>query len=187
LNRKLDDCMSEFGNCIPILGLLIPAISLVVAVLTYLRVSRRYVSRACYFPKEIKPKEDRTLFSIDGTGILQKIEIVATGSPDAMITASVDGLVFLRETFSSFVAKGSTYVRRYQLPNPQGIGQFSIEMDLQKNFFKSIELSIDNRHETALLKVRGTVHYNICEPRLRFHLRKKRRQLTDLSAKTKSA
>jgi hypothetical protein len=160
--------MSEFGNWIPILGLLIPTISLAVAILTYLRVSRKSLSKAMYFPKDIKPKEHYTLFHINGIGILQKIEITATGNPDAIITASVDGLVFLRETFSGLAAKSSTYLRTFIAPFSQATGQYSIEMDLQKNFFRSIELSIDNRHKTESLKVRGTVHYNIYEPRFRF-------------------
>lgn len=167
--------MSEFGNWIPILSLLITAISVAVAILTYRRVSRKYYSRAMHFPKEIKPKEDRTLFDINGTGILQRVEMTATGSPDAKITISVDHLVFLGETFRSLYAKGSSYIRTFILPNPQGTGQFSIEMDLQKNFFENIELSIENRHETEPLIVKGIVHYNIYEPRFRFRIKKKPR------------
>jgi hypothetical protein len=46
-------------------------------------------------------------------------------------------------------------------------------------------LSIDNRHEIALLTVRGTVHYNVYGLRFRFRLKKKPRQLTDLSVNPK--
>jgi hypothetical protein len=175
--------MGEFGNWVPIISLLVTAISVLVGILTYRRVSRKYYSRTMHFPKEIKPKENRILFEINGTGTLQRVEMTAAGSPDAKITISVDHLVFLRETFRSLYAKGSSYIRIFMLPNPQGIGQFSIEMDLQKNFFKSIEMSIENRHETETLTVRGTVHYNIYEPRFRFRFKKKPRQLTDLSVK----
>jgi hypothetical protein len=167
--------MSEFENWVSILGLLIPAISLLIAVLTYLRVSGKYFSRASNFRREIKSKEFAILFNIKGIGVLQKIEIVATGSPSAMISATVDSIVFLEETFNSLMAKSSAYIRKYQISSPEGIGEFSIEMDLQKNFFASIAVYIDNRHEIQPLKVRGTVHFNIYIPRFRFSLRKKPR------------
>jgi hypothetical protein len=89
--------MSEITNWVPIIGVLISAFSLLVAILTYLKVSRKYMSKKLHTVKEIKPTEERVLFNINGTGSLQKIEMTAKGSSRAMITLTVDGEVTMRE------------------------------------------------------------------------------------------
>jgi hypothetical protein len=167
--------MSELGNwIIPLLSLLIPACSLVIAVLTYLRVSRKYSSETLHFTKEIMPEKEQTLFNIEGTGILQRLEMTAKGSPYAMITLIVDGLVCMKESFNSLRIKGSHYITEFRLPNPHTEGEFSIEIDLQKNFFKNLELMITNTNsESLFLKVNGTVHYDFYEARFHFPKRKR--------------
>lgn len=167
--------MSELGNwIIPILSLLIAACSLVVAVLAYLRVSRKYSSKTLHFPKEIMPEKEQSLFNIEGTGSLRRLEMTAKGSPYAMITLIVDGLVCMKESFDSLKRKGSHYITEFRLPNPHTEGEFSIEMDLQKDFFKNLELVITNTNSDSLsLKVRGTVHYDFYEARFHFLKRKR--------------
>jgi hypothetical protein len=180
--------MSEFGNWIPILGLLIPAISLVVAILTYLRVSRKYLSKTSHFVKEIYPNKEHTAFCINGMGSLQRIEMTARGSQYAQIALLVDGEVCMKDSFDALYRKGSRYITEFRVASPHTEGEFAAEIDLQKNFSKNLELLITNNNSDSLpMKIKGTVHYNICESRLRLHLRKKRRRLTDLSAKTRSA
>jgi hypothetical protein len=166
--------MSELGNwIIPLLSLLIPACSLVVAVLTYLKVSRKYSSLTLHFVKEIKPEKEQTLFNIKGKGSLRRLEMTAKGSPYAMITLIVDSLVCLKESFDSLRIKGSHYITEFRLAIPHTEGEFSIEIDLQKNFFKNLELMITNTNSDSLsLKVRGTVHYDFCEARFHFPKRK---------------
>jgi len=160
--------MEYEGNLLPILGLLIPVVSLIIAILTYLRVSRKFLSKTLHFPKKIKPNEECVLFHVGGMGSLQKIELTAQGRSDATITLIVDGQVSVRESFASLRNKGSHYLTVFITPNIQGLGRFAIDMNLEKNFFKSLELMITNKDETASLDVKGTVHYNISEHR--FHL-----------------
>ena len=176
--------MSEFGNWIPILGLLIPTISLAVAILTYLRVSRKYLSKTLHFSMEIKPNEERVLFHVDGVGSFQKLEMTAEGGADAIITLLVDGQVCMRESFRSLRNKASRYLTLFILPStdPQALGRFGIDMNLERIFFKNLELMITNKHDTASMNVNGTIHYNISEHRFHFlHFGKKPRELTDLS------
>lgn len=119
--------MSELGNwTVPLLGLLISACSLLVAVLTYLRVSRKYSSKALHFEKEIMPEKEQTLFNIEGTGSLRRLEMTAKGRPYAMITLIVDDLVCMKESFDSLYGKGSSYINTFELPNPCEEGEFSI-------------------------------------------------------------
>jgi hypothetical protein len=166
--------MSELGNwTVPLLSLLISACSLVVAVLTYLRVSRKYSSKTLHFEKEIMPEKEQTLFNIEGTGSLRRLEMTAKGRPYAMITLIVDDLVCMKESFDSLNGKGSPYITAFKLPNPYAEGEFSIEIDLQENFFKNLELMITNTNSgSLLLKARGTVHYDIHETRFHFPKRK---------------
>ena len=167
LDQK-DENMTEIGNWIPILSLLIAFVSSIVAILTYLRASRKYFSKALQFQREIKPKEGQVIFAIKGSGLLQKIEMTANGHENAIITVSVDNSVFMGETFHSLADRESKYLSEGSFVDGDGVGQFNLEMDLQKNFFKNIELSIDNKHETRPFNVKGTVHYNMSEPRFRF-------------------
>lgn len=167
VDRK-DENMTEFGNCIPILSLLVALVSSIISIFTYLRVSRKYFSKALHFLREIKPKERQVIFTIKGSGLLQKIEVTAKGNEKATITVSVDNSVSMSETFHSLMDRESKYLSEGSFIDGFGEGQFNLEMDLQKNFFKNIELSIDNKHEPRPLNIEGTVHYNISEPRFRF-------------------
>jgi hypothetical protein len=166
--------MSELGDwIIPLLSLFIAACSLVVAVWTYLRVFRKYSSKTLFFVKEIMPEKEQTLFNIDGTGSLQRLEMTAKGSPYAMITLIVDGLICMKESFDSLNRKRSHYIPEFRLTIPHTQGEFSIEIDLQKDFFKNLELMITNTNSDSLsLKVRGTVHYDFYEARFHFPKRK---------------
>jgi hypothetical protein len=157
--------MSEFVTWIPLLSLLVGVISAIVAVLTYLRVTRKYISEAYPFSIEIKPKTQDIIFAIKGTGVLQKIEFTAKGSAESIVKISVDNIVFLNETFISLLFRKSKYLTvQHGLMN--WMGQFDFDMNLQKNYFKKIELSIENKHQSTVMTINGIVHYNILEPRL---------------------
>jgi hypothetical protein len=167
--------MSEFGNwTIPLLSLLVATCSLLVAILTYRRVSRKYVSKTLHFPKEIPPEKELTLFNILGEGSLKRIEMTAKGSQYAWITLIVDEVVYMKESFEGLLRKSSHFLTVFRLPQPHAEGEFSLEVDLQESFSKNFELRITNTNsDNLLLKVKGTVHYDVYEPR--FHLRKERR------------
>lgn len=137
---------------------------------------RRQIARASktlHFIKEILPEKEQTLFTIEGTGFLRRLEMTAKGSQYAWITLIVDGLVCMKESFESLSKRGSHYITEFRLPIPHSAGEFSVEIDLQKSFFKNLELMITNTNsEDFSLKVKGTIHYDIYEPR--FHFRKRK-------------
>jgi hypothetical protein len=158
--------MTEFVTYIPVLSLLVGILSVIVAILTYLRVTRKYISDAYPFSIEIKPIKQDIIFSIKGTGVLQKIEFTAKGSAESIVKLSVDNIVFLNETFMRLLFRKSKYLTvQHGLMN--WIGQFDFDMNLQKNYFKKIELSIENKHQSNVMIINGIVYYNILEPRFR--------------------
>jgi len=159
--------MSEFAAFIPVLSLLVGIISTIVAILTYLRVTRKYISEAYPFSIELKPKKQDIIFTIKGTGVLQKIEFTAKGSAESILKLSVDNIVFLNETFMSLILGKSKYLTVPLGVVMNGMGQFDFDMNLQKNYFKKIELSIENKHQSNVMTINGIAHYNILEPRFR--------------------
>jgi hypothetical protein len=171
--------MSELGNWVlPVLSLLIPILSLAIAILTYLRVSRKYVSKTLLFHAEhgnaLKAKEERVLFNIKGAGSLQRLEMLAEGCEFAMITLLIDGEVCWQETFDSLHRKASPYLTVFKKPGSV-LGEYGVQMDMQKNFYANMELSIDNKHDSKAMEIRGTVQYDILEKRVHFFTHKKRR------------
>lgn len=123
-------------------------------------MTRKYLSRTIHFQENIKPKEETTLFNIEGTGSFQKLEITAKGSEYSSITLLIDDEVCLQETFDSLNKKASRYITRYSRPSGEPIGKFAVEIDLQKNFFKSLKFSATNKHASLGMQIKGTVHYN---------------------------
>ena len=164
--------MSEFGNWIPILGLLIPTISLAVAILTYLRVSRKYHSKTLHLSIEIKPRQIQSIFCINGTGSLQRLAITVQGDRSALIALTVDDEVCFRKSLWDLVSESSEYLISAGFSGPDQVGKFTIEVNMPKNFFKTLELLLTNKSENIPIKVNGTLHYDIYEPRFHFGLKK---------------
>lgn len=170
----------DFSLILPILSFVIATISTIVAILTYLRVSRKYHSKTLHLSKEIKPRQEETVFRINGTGSLQKLDITVHGRENATITLIVDGEVFLSGSFGDLRNKDSHYLKSFGFTS-RGTVEIALEVDLPKNFFKSLELLLNNKSEDEPAKAIGTLHYDIYEPRFRLSLRKKPRESTDLS------
>ena len=125
-------------NWIPFFSLTVASISAIIGILTYLRVTRKYVSKALPFHRRIEPKGEQVIFVVKGIGVLQRVEMTANGTEDPIIMLSVDDSVFLKESLGSLYDRESKFMSEGSGTNVEGIGQFNLEMDLQKNFFKNI-------------------------------------------------
>jgi hypothetical protein len=152
--------MSEFVSWIPIIALVISSISAAIGFLTYRRVSRKYYSRTVSFNGEIKPKENVIMFDIRGSGLLQKIGIKSLGSPYVLISIDIDGLSVFRKTIMELYQESSTYLRQFSFGNIQD-GSCSLEMALNKNFYKNIKVSTENQHTQVIQKISGNIELNI--------------------------
>lgn len=151
--------MSEFGDLVPVLALIVTIISASFAILTYLRVSRKQYSKALAFQRNLEPKEETTIFRIKGIGTLQKIEIEAKGNTEAIIIAKVDGEEFLNDSFNRLSSKRSEYIKMFIAPYATSNGYAVLDVNLQKIFYKNIEMSIKTIDQA--LSIKGILHYNI--------------------------
>jgi len=143
--------------------LIIAIASLTIAILTYLRVSRKYVSKTVPFEEKTMSNEEMTILDIEGQGSFQRLEMTADVS-DCMFTLVLDDEVVLEESFYSLHRKRSPYLRVFDQPNPLvRSGYFAVDMNLQKNFFKNLKFSIMKIDTDLPLFVEGSVHYNIYE------------------------
>ena len=71
-----------------------------------------------------------------------------------------------------FDAEHSSYLKHI-FPEVNGVMTAFLEINLEQNFFKSLELSVSNESKNKPAEAKGTLHYNIYEPRLTLHLKKK--------------
>jgi len=151
------------ASFVELIGLTISIVSLAVAILTYLRVTRQYLSKTIHFQTEINPKIEKVLSNIQGIGVFKKLEMTAKGSMYSMITLSLDGEVCLRESFQSLSLRSSRYITKFIRLNPLSPnGEFAIEVDLQRNFFRNLVLTIFNVAEPPM-QINGSLHYDIYE------------------------
>lgn len=147
--------MSEFTDWIPLFSLLLAGILGIFTIFTYRRVSKKYYSRTVSFNDYIEPNGILTLLDVEGSGLLQKIELEAWENLLGLIIIESDNTTIFRKTLQELNAQQSSYVRFF------GSGHCSLEMPLDKNFYKKIKIQFKNQNEKDKLEVKGNIAINI--------------------------
>ena len=74
----------------------------------------------------------------------------------------IDGEPCITESLVSLSEKGSIFLRTHELTKPTiDCYSFSVEINLERKFSKSLELFIDNSNENTSFIVNGIVHFTL--------------------------
>ena len=146
---------------LPIITLSVSLSSAIIALFTYRRVSTKHLSKTPDFSNEVKANEKIRLLNIVGSGTFQRLEISADGSRRAKIILVLDNETCLIESLASLSEKKSKYLTQDYSTFVGNTTRFSVEVNLEKNFFKSLELFIDNKDEDIPISVNGRVHFTL--------------------------
>jgi hypothetical protein len=126
--------------------------------LAYFIITRKLYPKVIEFQKEISPKNSATILTIEGSGILKKLEMQISENDNSSILVTIDGVGYT--TLS--VAKETSSLSKESLHEPNGkLLKFEAYLDVK--FHKQFSLFIDNRNETAL-KTDGKIFYEIKKP-----------------------
>lgn len=124
-------------------------------------VEPRVISKTVNFAETLSANEERTIFTVNGKGSFQKLEIQAEGNPASRMILKIDNGVCWDESFEELHRKASKFLRIYRLPFPQSKAICAVDIDLPKNFFKKLVFSVKNLDANSNLMLKGTAHYNI--------------------------
>jgi hypothetical protein len=126
--------------------------------LVYFIITRKLFPKVIEFQKEISPKNSATILTIEGAGILKKIEMQISENDNSSILVAVDGVGYT--TLS--IAKETNSLAKESFDEPSGkLLKFEAYLDVK--FRKQFSLFIDNRNERSL-KTDGKIFYEIKKP-----------------------
>jgi hypothetical protein len=126
--------------------------------LVYFRVTRKLFPQEMEFHKEINQNDATPVLSIEGTGIVKKIQLQITENGNSQIDTIIDGT-----NYSTFAITKER--------NKMGKGNFNeqkdelieLETNLDAKFHKHFSLFVHNRNDN-LINSTGKVFYEIKKP-----------------------
>jgi hypothetical protein len=121
--------------------------------LVYFIRTRKLIPKVIEFQKEINPENKTTILIITGKGIIKKIDIQITETPNSIIVMIID-----KKAFTTFNVTTQT-----QNPTNQNNKQLKLEINLEKEFQKDFEIFIDNRSYQTI-NSSGKIYYEIKKP-----------------------
>jgi|WetSurMetagenome_2_1015567.scaffolds.fasta_scaffold561350_2 hypothetical protein len=140
------------------LAIILAFFSCCVCYLVYFVITRKLFPKVKEFQKEISPKNSATILTIEGAGILKKLEMQISENDNSSILVTIDGVGYT--TLS--IAKETNRLSKERFDEPNG-KLFKFEAYLDVKFHKQFSLFIDNRNEMAL-KTDGKIFYEIKKP-----------------------
>lgn len=124
--------------------------------LVYFIITRKLFPKVFELQKEIKPNEAITLSSIEGSGIIKKIEMKITENAKSWINITVDQ--------TSFLILGTSKKTSSQAGNLEASEEIlSFEINLDKKFDKNFTLFFHNQSDKPA-HLNGNVNYEIKKP-----------------------
>ena len=129
---------------------------LLIIYLIYVRITRKLFPKTLEFQKEIKPNEAITISTIEGSGIIKKIEIKTTENEKSLIDITVD-----QTSFIIFGLGKKTGNQSGDLDVSEE--NLSFEINLNKKFERNFTLFFQNNSD-KLAQLNGNVGYEIKKP-----------------------
>lgn len=123
--------------------------------LIYFIITRKLFPKVVEFQKEIDPHKSIDVITIEGQGILKKVEMQISENNNSSIMMIVD-----RRGYATFGIGES--VKPENFIEPKG-SQLKFEVNLEVKFYKDFSLFIDNRNESKL-NSSGRIFYEIKKP-----------------------
>lgn len=139
-----------------IVAALIVLLVLSLIYLLYFKISKKLFPKQLNFQKQIKPNEATTALSIDGSGIVKRINMQITENDNSLVNLTIDQ--------SSYIVLG--LAEKTDEPNKR-ISQngklMTIELQVDKKFSKSFSIFIHNRSSLPL-NTSGNINYELKAP-----------------------
>ena len=125
--------------------------------LFYFIVTRKLFSQETEFHGEIEPNKPMTILSIEGVGIIKKINIEVTENDNSLIDMIIDGT-----SYSTFALSNSKNTNK-EILNEQNQRLLILEVNLDARFHKYFSLFIHNRSDDSISS-NGKIYYEIKKP-----------------------
>ena len=111
------------------------------------------------FENEISPNKSTTLLSIEGSGIVKKIQMQITENENSWISMIIDGA-----SYANFlITKGFNSFAKIN-PSDQENNRIELEVNLDTKFHNNFSLVIHNRSNSGILDSNGKIFYEIKKP-----------------------
>ena len=127
--------------------------------LIYFIITKKLFSMEMKFENEISPNKSTTLVSIDGSGIIKKIEMKDTEDENLWINMIIDGASYV----NFLIARGSDNLVGIN-PSSQENKKIELEVNLDTKFHSNFSLVIHNRSNSDILDSKGKIFYEIKKP-----------------------
>ena len=129
-----------------------------ISYLIYFRITRKLFPLVMEFQKEIKPDKAITVLSIEGSGIIKKVEMQVTENDNSWINMIIDGA-----SYTNFViTKEPSSLGKTSYNEPKD-KLLKLEAELDTKFHKEFMILIHNRSNESL-NSNGKVFYEIKRP-----------------------
>ena len=150
--------MSEFLSYVPVIALAVSFISAIIGILTYRRVSKKVFSKGIDFNIQVEANENKTIATIDGKGLFEKLEISGEGEgcKDSKLVIAIDNEKCINDTFNYFLNNAPQYFKQISFTKES----FTLIIDLPKIFYKNCTVSVEN-NSVRTITVKGTLHFKI--------------------------
>jgi hypothetical protein len=136
------------------LAIILAFFALCICYLGYFVTSRKLHPKMAEFQKEVVPNTSLTLFTIDGPGIIKKIEMQNSENSNLSIVMVIDRMGHTTLSFSKEVDK--------EKPNETN-GKLKLEVNLDAKFRRDFSLFIDNRNGVPISST-GRIFYETKKP-----------------------
>ena len=144
--------MIQIDNWTIITGIVVIFVLSIVYVV-YIIVTSKLFPKTIDFYKEINPNEAVAISTIDGLGIIKKIEMSTTENNESFIDMIIDQTSFMVVSFNTKATIQSGNL------DPK-IKNLNIELNLNKKFRKNFTIFFQNRSETAAY-LNGNINFEI--------------------------
>ena len=141
---------------IPLIALAVSSISAIIGILTYRRVSKKVFSKVIDFNSQVEGNENKTIATIYGKGLFEKLEISGEGCRDSKLVIAIDNEKCLNDTFNYFLNYAPQYPKYISFTKEY----FTLIIDLPKIFYKNCTVSVENDSGRGI-NVKGTLHFKI--------------------------
>jgi hypothetical protein len=126
--------------------------------LIYFIISKKLFPMNMEFQNKVNPDKSTTLLSIDGSGIIKKIEMQVTENDNSWISMIIDGA-----SYENFLITKANNSGKTNLSVQENI-LINIEVNLDAKFHKNFSLIVQNRSLDKTLDSSGKIFYEIKKP-----------------------
>jgi hypothetical protein len=130
--------------------------ALLIIYLFYFKLTKKLFPKQVNFHEEIKPHKALTVLSIEGSGIIKRIEMQTTENENSLVNITIDQTSYLVFGLNKKTIGPDKYTN-------ENVKLLTIELQLDKKFTKSFTIFVNNRSSLPL-NSNGNIEYELKEP-----------------------